>query len=139
VLFGAGDRDAPPEPAAGYRRYSERAIEELIFIKKAQALGFSLDEVAEILKLTRSGKAPCSRVLSMGHQHLAAVEERIRRLQRFRDQLAAEIAKWDSRQTAVTCDGLCGFIADAEPNAANEPVNLHLNPPKRARRGREKS
>src|SRR5918996_3065646 len=77
---------------AGYRRYSEDTVEELRFIRKAQALGFSLDEIAEILRLSRSGKTPCSHVLSLAHQHLAAVEERIRQLQQFKDHLAAELA-----------------------------------------------
>jgi DNA-binding transcriptional MerR regulator len=89
--------------SSGYRRYSERTVEELQFIRKAQALGFSLEEVGEILTLSRSGKTPCSQVLSLGHQHLAAVDERIRQLHAFRDQLASELAKWDQQQTAATC------------------------------------
>ncbi len=105
---------APLRSSAGYRRYAEQTVEELRFIRKAQALGFSLDEIGEILRLSRSGKAPCSHVLSIAHQHLAAVEERIRRLQRFRDLLAAEVAKWDGKKTA-TCRGLCQIIAGAEP------------------------
>lgn len=52
------------------------------------------------LKLTRSGNTPCSRVVSLGHQHLAAVDERIRQLQAFRDQLASELAKWGGKQSA---------------------------------------
>ncbi|HKS61984.1 MAG TPA: MerR family transcriptional regulator, partial [Xanthobacteraceae bacterium] len=69
-----------PRASSGYRRYSEQTVEELRFIKKAQALGFSLDEVAEILQLSRAGKKPCAQVLSLGHEHLAAVDERIRQL-----------------------------------------------------------
>ncbi|MCA1586441.1 MAG: heavy metal-responsive transcriptional regulator [Acidobacteria bacterium] len=105
---------APRRSTAGYRRYTEAAVEELRFIKKAQGLGFSLDEVSEILKLTRSGQTPCSQVLSLGHQHLAAVEERIRQLQRFHELLAAELSKWEQQETAVSCGGLCQFITDAE-------------------------
>lgn len=105
----------PPRSSSGYRRYSERSVEELRFIKKAQALGFSLDEIGEILKLSRAGQTPCSRVLSLAHQHLAAVEERIRQLAKFRDQLAAEVAKWDG-QTQPTCRGLCQIIASADAN-----------------------
>lgn len=62
----------PGRSTAGYRRYTEAAVEELRFIKKAQGLGFSLDEVGEILTLTRAGRTPCAEVLSLGHQHLAA-------------------------------------------------------------------
>jgi DNA-binding transcriptional MerR regulator len=50
--------EATGADAGGYRRYPERTIEDLVFIRKAQALGFSLEEVSEIVTLTRSGKAP---------------------------------------------------------------------------------
>ena len=59
----------PARSEAGYRRYSDTTVEELRFIKKAQALGFSLDEIAEILKLSRAGRRPCSHVLDLAHRH----------------------------------------------------------------------
>jgi DNA-binding transcriptional MerR regulator len=130
---GIGLLPSPARSSAGYRRYSDATIEELRFIRKAQALGFSLDEVAEILKLSRSGKAPCSHVLSLAHQHLTAVDERIRQLRVFRRQLATDVALWDKQRTAGTCTGLCPFITDAEPPTAN--VRLHLNPRAETRRG----
>ncbi len=129
---GIGLLPSPARSGAGYRRYSDGTIEELRFIRKAQALGFSLDEVAEILQLSRSGKAPCSHVLSLAHQHLAAVDERIRQLRAFRRQLAIDVAKWNKQRAAVTCTGLCQFITDAEPTT--EKVTLHLTPRRQARR-----
>lgn len=120
------------KPAArsegGYRRYTESTVEELLFIRKAQALGFSLDEISEILKLTRAGKTPCSHVLSLANQHLAAVDERIQQLQRFRKQLAAELDKWDGKRTP-TCGGLCQIISGASDV---QPVEFASMP--RARR-----
>lgn len=98
---------------AGYRQYSEKTIDELGFIRKAQALGFSLDETGEILKLTRSGQAPCAQVLSMAHAHLEAVRDRIRQLQKFETQLSAELGKWDG-QVTPTCQGFCQIIQNAE-------------------------
>jgi DNA-binding transcriptional MerR regulator len=124
---------APSRSLKGYRSYSERTVEELCFIRKAQALGFSLDEIREILKLSRSGQAPCSYVLSLAHQHLAAVEERIRQLQQFRDQLAMEVAKWDTKNTG-TCRGLCQIIVAADMDALAGEMNQHLNSPRRKRR-----
>lgn len=123
---------SPARSGSGYRRYSGATIEELLFIRKAQGLGFSLDEIAEILQLSRSGQAPCAHVLSLAHQHLAAVDERIRQLRAFRRQLATDVAKWDKQRTAVTCSGLCQFITDAEPTA--ERVTMHLKPRRQRRR-----
>lgn len=123
---------APARSGAGYRRYTETTVAELLFIRKAQALGFSLDEIGEILQLSRSGQVPCAHVLSLAHQHLAAVDERIRQLRAFRRQLAAGVAKWDTQGAAARCGGLCRFIADAEPPA--ERLMLHLDQ-RRAKHG----
>ena len=48
----------PSRSDAGYRRYGESTLEEIGFIKKAQGLGFTLEEVHEILSLSRRGEAP---------------------------------------------------------------------------------
>jgi DNA-binding transcriptional MerR regulator len=114
---------------AGYRRYSEQTVRELAFIRKAQAMGFSLDEIAEILRLSRSGKAPCAHVLSLTEQHVAAVEERIRQLEQFRDQLRGEVAKWKGRPVQE-CGGLCRIISTAETTA---PSALDLTSHRRMR------
>jgi MerR family copper efflux transcriptional regulator len=114
---------APARSAAGYRRYQESAVEELAFIKKAQTLGLSLDEIREILSLSRSGHTPCDHVLAMAHRHLESVEQRIRQLQRLRDRLAAEVAKWDGK-SAPTCRGLCRIIASADADSGSEPVEF---------------
>lgn len=107
---------------AGYRRYTDATIEELRFIRKAQAIGFSLDEIREILKLSRAGQKPCDHVLSLAQQHLAAVGERIRRLEKFKKQLAADLAKWEKQKPAMTCDGLCQWITEAESAMSAEDV-----------------
>ena len=123
----------PPRSSAGYRRYTESAVEELLFVRKAQALGFSLDEIRNILQLARSGKTPCSQVLSIAHQHLAAVKERIAQLERFRDHLAAELAKWNGT-TRPTGRGLCEIIASAA--ARTDAVAANVTPrPARRRKG----
>jgi DNA-binding transcriptional MerR regulator len=100
----------PARTPGGYRRYPERTIEDLVFIRKAQALGFTLDEVAEILALTRAGTAPCARVLAMTERHLAALDERIERTRQFRDRLAAELARW-RRLPAQSPGAPCQMIA----------------------------
>ena len=108
--------EKPARASSGYRAYSPHAVDELLFIKKAQGLGFSLEEIAEILQLSRSGQRPCERVLALSHKHLDAISRRIRELQRFKSYLAAEARKWDRKKTSIRCDGLCQFIADAEPS-----------------------
>jgi MerR family copper efflux transcriptional regulator len=103
----------PHRSTSGYRRYSEATIDELRFIRKAQTLGFSLDEIRQILTLSRSGSAPCDRVLSLAREHLAALDERIRQLQEFRARLANAVSRWSAERDPLTCGRLCRFIADA--------------------------
>lgn len=118
----------PARSATGYRRYTDTTVEELRFVKKAQSLGFSLEEIGEILKLSRAGDTPCSHVLDLSRRHLAAVEERIQQLTRFRDQLAGEFAKWDGKREP-TCRGLCQIIASAEERApGTDDLELHISP-----------
>jgi DNA-binding transcriptional MerR regulator len=112
----------PSRSSAGYRRYTDSVVEELQFIRKAQGLGFTLDEIRQILELSRAGQKPCGHVLTFAHQHLAAVDERIRRLQKFRKQLAADLAKWDRQKSATTCSGLCRWIAETEVTAEDVSV-----------------
>lgn len=117
---------AAPRSATGYRRYTDTAVEELRFIKKAQSLGFSLEEIGEILKLSRAGDTPCSHVLDLSRRHLQAVQERIQQLARFRDQLAAELLKWDGKKEP-TCRGLCQIISNAEERETDAPsLDLHI-------------
>jgi DNA-binding transcriptional MerR regulator len=106
---------APPRSDGGYRRYSTATLEELEFIRKGQSLGFSLEEIGEILKLSRAGEAPCSHVLDLAQRNLAAAEDRIRQLQAFRDRLASQIEKWKGK-AMPNCNpsGLCEIIASAE-------------------------
>lgn len=116
-----------PRSATGYRSYDETTVDELRFIKKGQGLGFSLDEIGEILTLSRAGQTPCSRVLELARRHLAAVDTRIQQLTRFRDGLAGEVAKWDGL-TEPTCGGLCQIIAESEEQAV---TRLHVDFQKR--------
>ncbi len=105
----------PPRSEGGYRRYPPATLNELQFIKKGQGLGFSLEEIAEILKLSRAGGTPCSHVLELAQRNLAAAEDRIRQLQAFRDRLAAQIVRWKGKAMPA-CDpsGLCEIITSAE-------------------------
>ena len=75
----------PSRSAAGYRRYSDSMVEQLQFIRKAQLIGFSLSEIQQILQLSRAGQKPCGHVLTLARRHLAALDERIRRLRKFRN------------------------------------------------------
>lgn len=78
---------------AGYRRYSEAAVERLQFVRRARDLGFSLDEVRDLLALAASDPSrPCGEVDALARTHLAQVEEKIAQLSALRDELRRVIS-----------------------------------------------
>lgn len=107
----AGLMPRAPRSTAGYRLYSDRAVEELRFVRRAQALGFTLDEIRGLLQLSRRGVAPCSRVMSLVTNHLALLDERIERLQAFRQQLASALERWRTDRCGFTSEGLCELLS----------------------------
>jgi len=97
---------------SGYRLYSERALNELAFIRRAQSLGLTLDETREILSLGRAGKKPCERVSAICTTHLAEIDRRMEELRTFREHLTAALEL--SRQgCGFTPEGFCRAIFSA--------------------------
>lgn len=85
----------PDRSASNYRLYPTDALRRVQFIKKAQALGFTLEEIKEILGLREQGRAPCRCVADAGKKHLQQLDARIAALQEFRQALAAVVPKWE--------------------------------------------
>ncbi len=77
----------PKRAANNYRQYAPAEAERLRFIASARSLGFSLDDVAEILAARDDGLAPCQRVLDAVDRRLTDVDRRIADLLTLRDSL----------------------------------------------------
>ena len=78
---------APPRSGGGYRRYAPGAVRRVRFIRQAQALGLSLDQVHELLREHR-GRAACRRVHDLLLRRLADVDQQMSELRRLRRSLA---------------------------------------------------
>jgi len=74
----------PPRSVSGYRYYPHEAIGVVRFIKGAQALGFSLKEVAELQALIGQSNAVCGDMRDMALLKLADIEAKIKALQSMR-------------------------------------------------------
>jgi MerR family copper efflux transcriptional regulator len=80
-----------PEPLrrpSGYRSYDEGAIAQLRFIRRAKDLGFTLEEIRELLALSRDRRKGVGAVKKRATDRLVALDTRISELQRVRDGLA---------------------------------------------------
>src|SRR5438105_4117907 len=72
---------------SNYRAYSARSAERLRFIRAAQATGFSLKDIREMLALTYSDDPPCAEVTALINRRLSDVRQRLRELKRVESAL----------------------------------------------------
>lgn len=77
----------PQRTASGYRSYRPEDAGRLRFIRRGRELGFSLEEVRELLELSAHPQQPCASADQMVNEHLSAIEMRIRDLQNLQQEL----------------------------------------------------
>ncbi|MDQ6808750.1 MAG: MerR family DNA-binding protein, partial [Verrucomicrobiota bacterium] len=108
----------PQRSATGYRVYDRGAVNQLRFIKRAQALGFSLDEVRRILRLRSAGGSACRSVLAMAEATLEETDTKLKDLQLFRNALAANVHRWRKLPARRKCAAeFCDLIEAGDPAA----------------------
>src|SRR5260370_3963137 len=80
-------------PGGGYRLYSKDHLKRLTFIRRARALGFSIDEVRKLLTLADERKRPCAEVLVVAGAHLEDVRAKIADLRAMERVLRDTVAR----------------------------------------------
>jgi len=86
---GIGLLPDPDRTPSGYRVYDEYDVERLTFIKTAQRLGVTLDEIREILAFRERGDRPCDYVRQVLRREVAEIDQRLVELTALRDELVA--------------------------------------------------
>ena len=82
--------DLVPPPCrteGGQRRYDERAVQRLHFIRHARDLGFSVEDIRQLLSLSEHPAMPCDTATGIARHHLQQVEGKIDRLRLIRSEL----------------------------------------------------
>lgn len=102
----------PARTPGGYRDYPVSAVGLLRFIKRAQELGFTLDEVEELLHLDDGGPDSCDAARTLAVSRRADLESRIADLQRMRDSLNELIVSCDLPRA----DRRCALLDAIEDN-----------------------
>ncbi|HLK58552.1 MAG TPA: heavy metal-responsive transcriptional regulator [Chthonomonadaceae bacterium] len=89
---------ACPERAANdYRQYPFSALERVRLIQGALTVGFTLAELASLLRTRDQGGIPCRQVRALAADKLKEVEERLSQMQQMRDHLCHLLHEWDTR------------------------------------------
>ena len=91
----------PERPLGSIRRYGEVGLARVRFIKAAQRLGFSLDEVAELLTLEDGTQ--CAKARKLAQRKLQDVREKLADLRCIESVLAQLVARCDSVRGSVKC------------------------------------
>jgi MerR family mercuric resistance operon transcriptional regulator len=107
----AGLIATPPRPAGGRRRYAPAAARRIRFIKRAQRLGFTLEEVKALLRL-EDGQS-CAATRAVAGRKLASIEARMADLRRMRRTLSSLIAGCDSGGRPRRCPIIATLADDS--------------------------
>ena len=86
----------PPRRASGYRQYSQDDVARLQFIKRAKDLGFTLQDVQELLNLRVDPDTPCAMVKRRADLKIIDIEAKLQSLKRIKKAL---------NKLAATCSG----------------------------------
>ncbi len=105
----------PKRPRHGFRAYSDEDVLHLRFIRQAQKLGFTLEEIRVLLRLS---SRDCEKVERLARERLEAVRIKISELLRLETALEATISDCKGRQPAADCpliEALIGASVDTSP------------------------
>lgn len=84
----AGLFPEPPRTEAGYRQYTERELSTLRFIRQSRDLGFSIEQIRDLLGLWQNRKRPSRQVRALAQAHIAELDAKLAELQAMRATLA---------------------------------------------------
>jgi DNA-binding transcriptional MerR regulator len=118
----------------GYRRYPPDSIDRVHLIRRALAVGFTLDELARFLKARDRGQAPCREVRALASKKLSEVESRLRELLALRAELRATLVDWDELldgKTESQRAGLLEALAQQKTDRINAKTSTPQRPPRK--------
>lgn len=95
----------PPTPTHGFRQYDDTILHRILFIKRAQNLGFTLAEIASLLDL--SAEKDCDAVRTSAEEKLQMVRQKLEDLRRVEEALGQVVATCRER----TADSPCPLLA----------------------------
>jgi len=120
----------PPRPRTGYRSYPEEAVARIRFIRNAQGLGFTLEEIAALMDLRVTAGTSCAAVRSRAAAKLADVKRRLADMERIRDSLETLVAACPGKGALFTCT-----ILEALDSKDSGVIDNRAAAPKRRQKG----
>jgi DNA-binding transcriptional MerR regulator len=100
----------PRRSRNGYREYPPSALDRVRLVQRALRVGFTLDELARILKVRDKGGAPCREVRSLAQRKLEEVEADLSHLTDLRNDLRGLLKEWDELLINKSHAGRAGLL-----------------------------
>ena len=104
--------EEPTRSPSGYRQYLPDTVRRIKFIKRAQGLGFSLDEIDELLRLKVDDETTCDEVKIRVETKYSEIQAKIETLQNLQGALTELIKNCDLRQPTESCPILSALDKD---------------------------
>src|SRR5262249_49848301 len=86
---------------SGYRMYPHSAVERVLVVQRALRIGFTLAELADVLKARDAGGVPCRRVYEMAMEKLKGLRTDIQILKRMEKYLLTVLSDWEGRMRSA--------------------------------------
>jgi DNA-binding transcriptional MerR regulator len=128
---------APRRSPNGYREYHSSLLDRVRTIRRALAVGFTIEELADIFRQRARGGAPCRRVRAMAEEKLTEVEARLAEIKALRDDLRAMLRDWDSRLARSGPDERAGLLESLASTESRREEKLSPIAPPAIRRRRK--
>lgn len=107
----------PPQRASGYREYPPEAVGLVQFIKRAQALGFSLREIKELLALREVPRATCGDVVVLAERKIEEIDAKIGDLRAMRAALGKLLKECTGTAPIAQCPIIESLVGEPKPTA----------------------
>jgi DNA-binding transcriptional MerR regulator len=99
------------DPRNKYRRFTPRDVRRVLFIKRAQRLGFSIPDIAAILRESERGVTPCPLVRRIIGERIAERDREVEEMLALRSRMKEALARWSRLpDTVPTGDEICALI-----------------------------
>jgi MerR family copper efflux transcriptional regulator len=95
--------ERPPRSASNYRLYPEDAVKRVRFIKRAQALGFSLKDIKELLSLRAASAAECGEIRAHAEAKIKDIDEKIGALMAMKSALSTLVTECSGEGPLTEC------------------------------------
>jgi len=99
----SGVLPAPARTTGNYRAYNKGHAQRLRFIRRCRDLGFSLDQVRELFRLSTENTPSCADVCRIAERHLKAIEEKLADLNRLASELSRISASCSGSRPMAEC------------------------------------